>query len=47
MVTGNLHAEIDLSSVVALLSLGSFEEEVHIFGIIDTPVQLLPARIVN
>ena len=47
MVTSNLHAKLDLDSVAALLSLGRFEETVHIFGILEIPAQLFPSIIIN
>ena len=47
MVTRDIHAKFDLGSIVALLSLGSFEYMIHIFGILDILAQLITSSIIK
>ena len=47
VVTSNLHAKLDIDSVAALLILGSFDDKVHLFGILYILAKFLTSIIIK
>ena len=45
--TRGVHPKFDIYCVAALLSLGSLEKSVHLLGVLDVAIELLPPRIIQ